>query len=71
MRIGKFILYTLVGSFIWCTALSLGGFFLGQNWDKIRTATRPFDPVVIGLVVIMIGFYIYRQIKHTRPPKDA
>ena len=71
MRIGKFIIYTLAGSFIWCTALSLGGFFLGQSWDKIRTAMRPFDPLIIGLVVILIGFYIYRHIKHSRTTKDV
>jgi len=71
MRIGKFIVYTLAGSFIWCTALSLGGYYLGQNWEKIRTVMRPFDPVVLGLVVILIGFYIYRHIKHSKIPKDA
>jgi membrane protein DedA with SNARE-associated domain len=71
MRISKFIVYTLAGSFIWCTALSLGGFFLGQNWEKIRTAMRPFDPVIIVLVVILIGLYIYRHIKHSSEPKTS
>jgi len=71
MRIGKFIVYTFAGSFIWCTALSLGGFFLGHNWDKIRIALRPFDPVIISLVVILIGFYIYRHIKHSKTQKDV
>jgi membrane protein DedA with SNARE-associated domain len=66
MRMGKFLIYTFAGSFIWCTALSFGGYLLGQNWEKIRTVMRPFDPVVIAIVVILIGFYIYRHIKHRR-----
>ena len=71
MRIGKFLIYTFVGSFIWCTALSLAGYLLGENWEKIRTVMRPFDPVIVAIVVILIGFYIYRHIKHSRTQKES
>ena len=71
MRIGKFLIYTFVGSFIWCTVLSFAGYLLGENWEKIRTVIRPFDPVIIALVVILIGFYIYRHIKHSRAQKES
>jgi len=71
MHIGKFLIYTFLGSFIWCTALSLGGYFLGQNWDKIRTVMRPFDPVIVVLAVILIGFYVYRHVKHSRELKKS
>jgi membrane protein DedA with SNARE-associated domain len=71
MRMGKFLIYTFAGSFIWCTALSFGGYLLGQNWEKIRTVMRPFDPVVIAIVVILIGFYLYRHIKHSRKQKES
>ena len=71
MRMGKFLIYTFAGSFIWCTALSLGGYFLGQNWENIRTVMRPFDPAVIAIVVILIGFYIFRHIKHSRKQKES
>lgn len=71
MPIVKFIIYTFVGSFIWCTALSFTGYLLGANWEKIRTVMRPFDPVIIGIVIILIGFYIYRHIKHSRTEKES
>ena len=71
MRIGKFLIYTFVGSFIWCTALSFAGYLLGENWEQIRTVMRPFDPVIIALAVILIGFYIYRHIKHSRARKES
>ena len=71
MRIGKFLIYTFVGSFIWCTALSLAGYLLGENWEKIRTVMRPFDPVIVALVVILISFYIYRHIKHSKAQKES
>jgi membrane protein DedA with SNARE-associated domain len=71
MRIVKFLIYTFAGSFIWCTVLSFAGYLLGENWEKIRTVIRPFDPVIIALVVILIGFYIYRHIKHSRAQKES
>lgn len=71
MRIGKFLVYTFVGSFLWCTALSLAGFFLGQNWEKIRTVMRPYDPIFIAIIVILIGWYIYRHIKRSRTQKES
>jgi membrane protein DedA with SNARE-associated domain len=67
----KFLIYTFVGSFIWCTALSFAGYLLGANWEKIRSVMRPFDPVIIGLAVILLGYYIYRHIKHSRTPKES
>jgi membrane protein DedA with SNARE-associated domain len=71
MRFDKFLMYTFAGSFIWCTALSFAGYLLGQNWDKISNVIRPFEPVIVGLVVILIGFYVYRHIKHSKTQKDA
>ena len=67
----KFLIYTFVGSFIWCTALSFAGYLLGANWEKIRSVMRPFDPIIIGLAVILLGYYIYRHIKHSRTPKES
>ena len=71
MRIDKFLIFTIVGSFLWCTALSLAGFFLGQNWEKIRTVMRPYDPLFVAIIVILIVFYIYRHIKRSRPQKES
>jgi membrane protein DedA with SNARE-associated domain len=71
MRIGKFLIYTVVGSFIWCTALSFAGYLLGANWEKIRTVMRPFDPAIIAVVVILIGYYIYRHIKNSRTNRES
>jgi membrane protein DedA with SNARE-associated domain len=71
MRIGKFLIYTFVGSFIWCTVLSFAGYLLGENWDKIRAVMRPFDPFIVGVVILLIALYIYRHIKHSRTQKES
>jgi membrane protein DedA with SNARE-associated domain len=66
MKFWKFCLYTFLGSFIWCAALSFGGFLLGENWEKLRSWMRPFDPFIIALIVLLIAWYIWRHIKRVR-----
>jgi membrane protein DedA with SNARE-associated domain len=66
MKIVKFLIYTFIGSFLWSTALAYGGYLLGENWEKLRNAMRPFDPIIITVIVILIGLYIYRHIRHMR-----
>jgi membrane protein DedA with SNARE-associated domain len=66
MNIIKFVIYTFIGSYIWSTGLAYGGYLLGEHWEELRNAMRPFDPVFIGLVLILIALYIYRHIKHAR-----
>jgi len=69
MPIWKFIVYTFIGSFIWCTTLSFGGYLLGAHWEDLRTAMRPFDIPIIIIILLLIGYYIYRHIKHSRAVK--
>jgi membrane protein DedA with SNARE-associated domain len=69
MPIWKFIVYTFLGSFIWCTALSFGGYLLGAHWEDLRNAMRPFDIPIAALIVLLIGWYIYLHIKRSKATK--
>lgn len=66
MNLVKFLIYTFIGSFIWCTGLAYGGYQLGEHWEQIRVVMRPFDPLVGILIIFLIAFFIYRHLKHTR-----
>ncbi len=59
----KFLVYTFIGSFIWCTALAYGGYLLGEHWERLRVAMRPFDLPIIAIIVVLIAFYVYRHLK--------
>ncbi|MFC1907231.1 DedA family protein [Chloroflexota bacterium] len=69
MHFIKFIIYTFAGSFIWCAGLAYGGYLLGEHWEQVREAMRPFDPIIWVLIVIMIALYVYRRIKHLSHPR--
>ncbi|HVO41055.1 MAG TPA: DedA family protein [Aggregatilineales bacterium] len=62
----RFAIFTFVGSFLWCAALALGGFIMGDNWEALRGAMRPFDYPIIALTLIGLVYYIYRHIRHAR-----
>lgn len=64
IRFWSFSMLTFVGSFIWCAALALGGYYFGANWEELRAIMRPFDiPIAIVLGGGMI-YYIYRHVTH-------
>jgi membrane protein DedA with SNARE-associated domain len=62
----KFIYLSFIGSFIWSAALAWAGYIIGENWDTIRNAMRPFDWVIIAICLLAIFYYIYRHIRHFR-----
>jgi len=69
MHFIKFIIYTFLGSFIWCAGLAYGGYLLGEHWEQIREVMRPFDPVIGVLIVILVALYVYRHVKHLSHPR--
>jgi len=63
MPIVPFTVYTFIGSFIWSTGLAYGGYKLGQHWEDIRTAMRPFDYPIAAVIVLLVIWYVYRHVK--------
>ena len=66
MNMVRFLVYTFIGSFIWSAGLTYGGYLMGEHWERLRDAMRPFDPLFIAIILGLIVFYIYRHVKHSR-----
>ena len=64
MPIWQFTLYSFAGAFIWSTGLAYGGYKLGENYENIRTAMRPFDYPIAAIIAVAVVWYVYRHIKH-------
>lgn len=65
MDFAKFIIYTFLGSFIWCAGFAYGGYQLGEHWEQIRVIMSPFTPIIITIIVVLIALYIYRHVKYS------
>ena len=64
MNFPKFVLYTFLGSFIWSAGLGWAGAVFPPR--EIRNAMRPFDIPIIGIVLLLVAWYIFRTVRNRR-----
>ena len=67
MPVVKFHVYTFLGSWPWCFALAYVGMKLGQAWESdptLRSFMHRFDVVIVALLIVGIGLYIWRHWRH-------
>jgi membrane protein DedA with SNARE-associated domain len=50
IQLGRFSILTFVGALPWCAMLTLIGYQLGKNYDRI---SRPIEQAAIGLAVVV------------------
>ena len=67
MRMGPFILFTVLGSIPWNLFLVLAGYVLGENWVEIGEFLKRYEYLVLGvLVVIALGYVWFRFVRPRR-----
>ncbi|HYW07529.1 MAG TPA: VTT domain-containing protein, partial [Longimicrobium sp.] len=62
MNYSKFILYNVVGAFLWVTSLLAAGFFFGN----VPFVKNNFETVVVAIIVLSILPGVFEYIKHRR-----
>lgn len=71
MPVVKFAVLTTIGSAIWNTVFVLAGYLLGRNWHAVEPYVDVLQYVVIGLVVLVMVWWIVRRIIENRRLSDA
>lgn len=70
MAMGKFLLYTISGSLIWNTVLTIIGSKVGENWSHIVTILEQYAHIVVILLaitfILSIIFFYHSKIKKTK-----
>ena len=68
MPLGKFFLYTTVGSLIWNTVLIIIGAIVGENWKSILNIFDTYSHIVLVLLVIIfvVGVYLFYHTKNKK-----
>ncbi len=61
MDVKKFSLYTFIGSFLWCFALTYVGLLLGQNWENIEKPLIYINLVVLFCVLTILAYLLYKR----------
>jgi membrane protein DedA with SNARE-associated domain len=65
MPLGRFIVFSTLGSLPWNAALIYAGFVVGENYPQIEAAIKPYEyliyAVVIALAVLFVGRLWWRR----------
>ena len=56
MPMKKFLIYTIAGSAIWNTALTLAGNLVGENWKDILEIMDNYSHIIV--ILLAIAFFI-------------
>jgi membrane protein DedA with SNARE-associated domain len=69
MHFGKFVIYSFLGSFPWSAGLA----WAGAMWQPrdIREALRPFDIPIIIVILLLVAWFIVRNVMNRRRNKMA
>jgi membrane protein DedA with SNARE-associated domain len=60
MPLGKFIVFSTLGSLIWNVALIVAGFVVGENYEQIAAALKPYEYVIYAVVFLVVGYFVAR-----------
>lgn len=61
MALIPFVVYSFVGSLLWCLALGGIGLLLGNEWHDLSPYMRWLDRGVVVLTVVAAGLYVARH----------
>lgn len=64
MNLKKFVIYTLIGSIIWNSALTYVGIILQERWHRILQYSDYLDVAVIIGVIVVIALFVRSRRKH-------
>jgi len=70
MSLGRFLVFSTIGTAGWSAALAFGGYFLGSQFDDIEKWLGPLSTVIM---VGILGTYVWRlaRWKPSPTPLDA
>ncbi len=75
MKISLFLFYTLLGTLIWNTVLTVLGTILGENWTKVVSVIDIYGNItliiiIIAVIVLAILYYKFRIKKNKNKKKS-
>lgn len=67
----RFLLLTTVGSAIWTTLLTVAGYILGANWERVVEFISQYQKVVLVLIVLGLAYFVFTRVMSLRAKRQA
>jgi membrane protein DedA with SNARE-associated domain len=72
MALGRFTVFSLIGTFPWVLGLAIAGHALGGDWTSVRKGFEYADYVIVALAVLAIAYAVVRRRRgRDQPATDA
>jgi membrane protein DedA with SNARE-associated domain len=71
MPIGRFVLFSTLGSLPWNAGLLLAGYLLGANYRHLYDAVRPYEYAIYAVVILGGAYVLYRWARGRGGPDRA
>jgi len=74
MPMGKFIAYTLLGSYPWCLGLAWAGMKLGQAWHtdpRLKAVYHRFEYVIVAAILLGLAWFVWHKVREARRGRGA
>jgi membrane protein DedA with SNARE-associated domain len=68
MPLGRFTVFSLIGTFPWVLGLALAGHALGGDWTSVRKGFEYVDYAILAVVVVGIVYALVRRRRARRDP---
>lgn len=69
MHIGKFTLYTAVGTALWSFVLAFAGRMLGENWSLVADFIDQYEHIVLGVCAVAVVVFVVNRLLKLRKQK--
>lgn len=67
MPMPQFLLFTTLGSGLWTSLLTGGGYVLGQNWEQVLGIVSQYQRVFFVVVAAALLFFVARRLISRKP----
>jgi membrane protein DedA with SNARE-associated domain len=71
MPVGRFVLFSTLGSLPWNAGLLLAGYLLGANYRYLYDAVRPYEYAIYAVVIVGGAYVLVRWIRGRGGPDRA
>ncbi len=62
MGMGRFLIYTALGTALWSFVLALAGYLLGHSWPLVSEWIGRYEKVILALVVLAVALFVARRL---------
>ena len=69
MPMGKFLIYTFVGSYPWCYALAWVGAWAGEAWHtdpRVRAVYHRFELAIVIAGAVAVTWFVWHKVREAR-----